>query len=63
MNPSTPEGVFDFRGAELALLLGGAILTFSVLVISVLLYRHADKEHRAQLAREQQERESRKGGA
>ncbi len=46
----------DFRGTEFVLFLGGAVLTVVVLVLAVVLYRHASREHREELERERKER-------
>ena len=51
-------GALELRGTEFVLFLGGAALTVAVLVVAVLLYRHASREHRAELDRERKERGS-----
>jgi hypothetical protein len=49
-------GPLEFHGTELVLFIGGAVLTIAVFVVAVLLYRHASREHRAELERERKER-------
>lgn len=47
----------DLHATEFVLFIGGAVLTVSVFVVSILLYRHASREHRAELDRERKEQE------
>jgi hypothetical protein len=44
----------DLRATEFVLFAGGAVMTVAVLVLAVVLYRHASREHRQQLERERQ---------
>ena len=45
----------EFKGTEVVLFVGGALLTVAVLVIAVLLYRMASREHREQERKERGE--------
>lgn len=60
MEPLTAAGesVFDYRSTEFLLLALGAVMTIGVLIAAIWLLRAAIREHRAQLQREQNERES-----
>lgn len=42
----------DFKATEIVLFAGGAVLTVAVLVLAVVLFRHASREHRQELERE-----------
>jgi hypothetical protein len=45
----------EFKGTEVVLFVGGALLTVAVLVIAVLLYRMASREQREQERKERGE--------
>lgn len=42
----------EFQATEIMLFVGGAVLTVAVFIVAILLYRHASREHRAELERE-----------
>ena len=52
------DQVLSFRGTEFVLLVLGAVMTVVALVVGILLYRVAIREHRAQLERERRGRET-----
>lgn len=56
MDVSASESVFAFKGTELVLFIGGAVVTLAVFAIAVWLYRMSSREHREQLERERRER-------
>jgi hypothetical protein len=56
--PAAGESVFDYRSTEFLLLALGVVMTIGVLIAASWLLRTAIREHRAQLQREQKERES-----
>jgi Tfp pilus assembly protein PilN len=45
----------DYKATEFVLLVLGAVMTLAALVVGILLYRLAVREHRAQLEREKRE--------
>ncbi|MFM2165042.1 MAG: hypothetical protein RL325_1479, partial [Planctomycetota bacterium] len=51
---STDAVASQFKATEFVLFAGGAVMTVAVLVLAVVLYRHASREHRQQLERERQ---------
>lgn len=55
MSPPS-EGVLDVRMAEIALFVGGAIVTVMVLALGVWLFVRASREEREQVKREEKER-------
>ena len=57
MNPP-PEGVLDVRMTEIALLVGGAIVTVMVLALGIWLFVRASREEAAREESERRERES-----
>ena len=62
MTGAPDEHVLSFRGTEFVLLVLGAVMTVVALVVGVLLFRIATREHRAQLERERREREAARPG-
>jgi heme exporter protein D len=46
----------DYQATEFVLLVLGAVMTVVALVVGILLYRAAVREHRAQLEREEREK-------
>ena len=44
----------EFQATEIMLFVGGAVLTVAVFIVAILLYRHASREHRAELERERE---------
>ena len=45
----------DYKATEFVLLVLGAVMTVAALVVGILLYRAAVREHRTQLEREKRE--------
>lgn len=62
MNPP-PEGVLDVRMTEIALFVGGAIVTVMVLALGIWLFVRASREEAAREESERRERESHEGEA
>ena len=62
MNPP-PEGVLDVRMTEIALFVGGAVVTVMVLVLGIWLFVRASREEAAREESERRERESHEGEA
>ncbi len=58
MTPA-PEGVLDVRMTEIALFVGGAIVTAMVLALAIWLFVRASREERAREESERREAESR----
>ena len=48
MNPSEAEGVLDVRLTEIALFVGGGIVTLMVLALAIWLFVRASREEREQ---------------
>ena len=57
MNPP-PEGVLDVRMTEIALFVGGAIVTVMVLALGIWLFVRASREEAAREESERREREA-----
>ena len=57
MDGSLDSGVFDFKGTEMVLFVGGAVVTVAVFAFALWLFRRASREHAAQEERERIERE------
>ncbi len=62
MNPP-PEGVLDVRMTEIALFVGGAIVTVMVLALGIWLFVRASREEAAREESERRERESREAAS
>jgi ABC-type nickel/cobalt efflux system permease component RcnA len=62
LNPP-PEGVLDVRMTEIALFVGGAIVTVMVLALGIWLFVRASREEAAREESERRERESHEGEA
>ena len=62
MNPP-PEGVLDVRMTEIALFVGGAVVTVMVLALGIWLFVRASREEAAREESERRERESHEGEA
>lgn len=60
MNPP-PEGVLDVRMTEIALFVGGAVVTVMVLALGIWLFVRASREEAAREESERRERESHEG--
>jgi hypothetical protein len=54
------SGVFDFKGTEMVLFIGGAIVTVAVFTFALWLFRRASREHAEQEEAERREREAKK---
>ena len=63
MNPSEAEGVLDVRLTEIALFVGGGIVTVMVLALAIWLFVRASREEREQEELERRDRERRKACA
>jgi len=57
---SLDGGVFEFKGTEMVLFVGGAIITVAVFAFALWLFRRASREHDAQEEAERREREAKK---
>jgi hypothetical protein len=62
VNPP-PEGVLDVRMTEIALFVGGAIVTVMVLALGIWLFVRASREEAAREESERRERESREAAS
>jgi ABC-type nickel/cobalt efflux system permease component RcnA len=62
VNPP-PEGVLDVRMTEIALFVGGAVVTVMVLALGIWLFVRASREEAAREESERRERESHEGEA
>jgi hypothetical protein len=60
VNPP-PEGVLDVRMTEIALFVGGAVVTVRVLALGIWLFVRASREEAAREESERRERESHEG--
>jgi ABC-type nickel/cobalt efflux system permease component RcnA len=60
VNPSGAEGVLDVRLTEIALFVGGGIVTLMVLALAIWLFVRASREEREQEERERRDRERRR---
>jgi ABC-type nickel/cobalt efflux system permease component RcnA len=60
VNPP-PEGVLDVRMTEIALFVGGAVVTVMVLALGIWLFVRASREEAAREESERRERESHEG--
>jgi hypothetical protein len=60
VNPSGAEGVLDVRLTEIALFVGGGIVTLMVLALAIWLFVRASREEREQEELERRDRERRR---